>query len=228
MKQIRDICMILATCIMMIITICNTACHIDAIFVTDEQDKIELVTNIKPIGLVELESMDEPIEPTEPMDEPVEETTEVIDEFVEEPIEIVEEPVAEIIVEPKQWWTEYELDMLAAIIYYEAGSDTCSDRHQQLVGQVVLNRMADKRFPNTMYNVLTQVNPVQYSTSESILADMGNRDIIPQRCYDNALIVLNGEVECPPDVIYQANFKQGTGIYEEHHTPYSISYFCHG
>lgn len=127
-----------------------------------------------------------------------------------------------------QWWTDYELDLLAAVIYHEAGSNECSDRHQQLVGQVVVNRMNSDEFPNTIYDVITQVKPnIQYSTYKNVVRDAGNRDIIPQRCYDNALIVLNSEVECPDNIVWQANFKQGSGVYEEMHTSYSVSYFCY-
>lgn len=130
--------------------------------------------------------------------------------------------------EVPQWWTDYELDLLAAVIYYEAGSDECSDRHQQLVGQVVVNRMNSDEFPNTIYDVITQVKPnIQYSTYKNVVRDAGNRDIIPQRCYDNALTVLNGDVECPDNIVWQANFKQGSGVYEEMHTSYSVSYFCY-
>ena len=137
-------------------------------------------------------------------------------------------PVDEQQDEILQWWTDYELDLLAAVIYHEAGSDECSDRHQQLVGQVVINRMNSDEFPNTIYDVITQVKPnIQYSTYKNVVRDAGNRDIIPQRCYDNALAVLNSEVECPDNIVWQANFKQGSGVYEEMHTSYSVSYFCY-
>lgn len=140
----------------------------------------------------------------------------------------VYQAVYEIPEEPQLLWTSDELDMLAALIYYEAGSDDCTDRHQQLVGQVVLNRVASNEFPNTIYDVITQVSPaVQYSTYKHVLDNMGNRDIIPQRCYNNALVALNGWVDCPDDVVWQANFVQGSSIYEEIHTSYSVSYFCH-
>lgn len=123
---------------------------------------------------------------------------------------------------------ESDLDLLAAVIYYEAGSDDCTDRHQQLVAQVVLNRVASDEFPDTIYDVIMQTKPsIQYSPYKKIAKNAGNRDIIPQRCYDNALIVLNGEVECPSNIVWQANFKQGSGIYEVHKTSYSTTYFCY-
>lgn len=126
------------------------------------------------------------------------------------------------------WANQDEWDLLAAVIYYEAGSDDCTDRHQQLVAQVVLNRVASGEFPNTVYDVITQNYPaVQYSYYNRILDIANNTDKIPERCYDNALSALLGEVECPSNIVWQANFKQGSGIYEIHKTSYSTTYFCY-
>lgn len=167
--------------------------------------------------------------------EPIIDPSEYFVEQITEPITIATEPITEptepttIATEPQVWWTEDELDMLAALIFYEAGCDECTDRHQQLVGQVVLNRVADDRYPDTIYGVITDTKyGVQYQPYKLVLKNMGNRDIIPQRCYDNALVVLNGEVDCPPNVIYQAAFKQGSGIYEQYHLSYETTYFCYG
>ena len=126
------------------------------------------------------------------------------------------------------WLGTYEHELLASAIYREAGSNEFTDRHQQLVGQVIINRCNSSEFPNTIYGVLTQEEPTrQYGDYESILANVGNRDLIPQRCYDNALIVLNGEVECPDNIVWQANFKQGSGVYEKFKTSYGTTYFCY-
>ena len=125
--------------------------------------------------------------------------------------------------EEDKWWTEDDLHMLAAVIYYEAGSDECTDRHQQLVGQVVVNRMYSTEFPNTIYDVIAQ--PMQYSSYNMVINNMGT-DVIPQRCYDNALAVLNNDVDCPSDIVWQSGFIQGE-IYEVHYTTYSTTYFCH-
>lgn len=129
-------------------------------------------------------------------------------------------------IEDNRWWTDKELDMLAAVIYYE--SNDCTDRHQQLVGQVVINRVNNDNFPDTIYDVITQTEPtIQYSTYKEILSIIETPEIIPQRCYDNALVILNEEVKYPDNIVYQANFEQGSGIFEEIHTSYSISYFCY-
>ena len=69
------------------------------------------------------------------------------------------------------WWEEYyrieaesqlteideqELEWLACVIFQEAGGDECTDLCRYYVGDVVLNRIMDNRFPSTMYEVLTQ------------------------------------------------------------------------
>lgn len=51
---------------------------------------------------------------------------------------------------------EAEVEMLACVIYQEAGGNRCSDKCRYMVGDVVLNRISDDRFPNTMEAVLTQ------------------------------------------------------------------------
>lgn len=121
------------------------------------------------------------------------------------------------------WWAaqaemESEIDLLARVIWFEAGSNWISDRQQQLVAQVVLNRCADSRFPNTIADVVYA--PRQYSCASRLYSI--SRDRIPQRCYDNALKAARGEVECPANVVWQAGFRQGKGVYAY----MGNTYFC--
>lgn len=129
------------------------------------------------------------------------------------------------------WWeaeeaptySDEDLRILATVIWYEA--PYCTDRHQQLVAQVVLNRVNDARFPDTVRAVVDQ--PGQYTDWYSTAAPD-----IPERCYDNARAALEGRVECPANVIFQAEGVQGTGVYEEIHVDTgwysSTTYFCYG
>ena len=55
---------------------------------------------------------------------------------------------------------EYTKGLLACVIYQEAGSDDICDECRYRVADVVLNRVEDPRFPNTVYDVLTA--PRQY------------------------------------------------------------------
>lgn len=113
-------------------------------------------------------------------------------------------------------YTEEELDMLALVIYQEAGGDACSDETRRMVGTVVMNRIADNRYPNTMYEVITQraqygrlywtglVWPQRASNPGEAHAVERARTIAEQ--------ILQGDRALPEDVIYQAEFEQGTEV----------------
>ena len=46
---------------------------------------------------------------------------------------------------------------------------------------------------------------------------------VQEQCYNSARIILEGNKFCPEDVLYQAGFKQGSGVYKE----YPGYYFCY-
>lgn len=110
-------------------------------------------------------------------------------------------------------YTTDELDMLALVIYQEAGADYCSDETRLMVGTVVMNRIADPRFPDTMYEVLTQeaqygrfhwtglVWPERASKEEEAHA--------VARAYAIAERILQGERVLPADVIFQSEYILG-------------------
>ncbi len=124
------------------------------------------------------------------------------------------------------WWAEEEdARILANVLAHEC--PYCSDRQQELTAQVVLNRVADPRFPNTVREVVEQVNyftqpdgsvrtVYQYHpTYTQNLPEYATANETMKRCFASAVRALMGEVECPPNVIYQSNYNQGTGIYEK-------------
>lgn len=111
---------------------------------------------------------------------------------------------------------EGSLEMLAHLIGGEAGADWCSDELQLMVGSVVLNRMADDRFPNDMESVIFQDG--QYSTTWN-----GAYENEPtERTVANARYLLENGPTIPSNVVWQANFPQGTtykvvqGVYFGH------------
>lgn len=146
---------------------------------------------------------------------------------VERPV--VQEPVIEEpeYVEPPRY-TEDEREMLALVIYQEAGGDACSDECRQMVGEVVLNRIADERFPDNMYDVLTQKN--QYGRLHWTGLQWPERAVNPgeqhavTRAYEMADALLSGSVErlLPEDAVWQAEFAQGTEILAQ----FDGFYFC--
>ena len=111
-------------------------------------------------------------------------------------------------------YTDSELDLLALVIYQEAGGDACTDSTRRMVGEVVLNRVASRHFPDTIADVLTQ--RAQYGRLywtglqwPERATDETERDAV-RRAYDCAKQVLTGPRILPTDVVYQAEFQQGT------------------
>lgn len=108
----------------------------------------------------------------------------------------------EIAVLSRAWWAEQEaLDIVARTVYGEAGG--CPMEHKIAVAAVVVNRVNDPRFPSTVREVISA--PSQYTT-----AYLGGFDRTPRECYEAAKIALDGESGVPEDVVWQANFPQGT------------------
>lgn len=144
---------------------------------------------------------------TEATTEPTEETT-----VATEPPKVPETTVAET--EPP--YTADELEMLALVIYQEAGGDACSDETRLMVGTVVMNRVADHRFPDTIYGVLIQESQYGRFHWTGLVwperASNPNEAHAVARAYACAERILLGERALAEDVIWQASFKQGTEV----------------
>ena len=169
----------------------------------------------------------------EPQDTPTEKPVYVQpNHAVHEPVENIVETVEESLVHsdpiPDKTYTDEELEILALIVYQEAGGDIVSDDTRRLVAQVFLNRVNDSRFPDSFYEVATAkrqygrlywtgiVWPDRASSQEEAHA--------VERAYKIAQEVLeSNEPVCPEGVIFQAEFVQGD-IYAEQ----DGLYFCFG
>lgn len=101
-------------------------------------------------------------------------------------------------------YTEEELELLARVISGEA--QFCNDDEQRYVGSVVLNRVADPRFPNTIKEVIYQKH--QY-------ACVGTRNWHNplQSNWDNARYLLENGSVLPANVVWQSKGRQGKGVY---------------
>lgn len=114
-------------------------------------------------------------------------------------------------------YTDEELELLAHLIFAEAGSNWCSDKMQQYTGSVVLNRIASKYFPNNMHDVVYQSG--QYSVVRS-----GAINKTPnERAYNVARYLLTNGSVLPANVVFQSQHIQGDGIYEK----VQNMYFCY-
>lgn len=129
----------------------------------------------------------------------------------------VEPPPPIVLEEEETYINADELELLAHVIFAEAGSDWCEDEMLYGVGSVVLNRMASEYFPDTMYEVVYQEG--QYACTWD-----GNIEKEPnERAYRIAEDLLRNGSTLPPNVIFQAEFEQGDGIYLK----VQNMYFCY-
>lgn len=95
---------------------------------------------------------------------------------------------------------------LAHLICGEA--EGCSEDMMKSVGSVVLNRVDDERFPNTIAEVIFQ--PGQYSCTWD-----GNFYREPSKaCWDVAEDLLENGSAIDKSVVWQAEFPQGVGTYD--------------
>lgn len=114
-------------------------------------------------------------------------------------------------------YTEDELEILAIIIYQESGGNAYSDDTRRKVGSVFLNRVNSDKFPNTFEGVATGVK--QYGTLYLTgikwpdRAKYSGEEQAVARAYEIAEELLVGGGVLPDNVIWQAEFLQGDGLY---------------
>jgi spore germination cell wall hydrolase CwlJ-like protein len=126
-------------------------------------------------------------------------------------------------------YTYDELYCLAVAIYNEAGSNSCTDQQREYVGYVILNRVNDSRFPDTIRGVLEQpgqyeglgVNGVYFSKR----ASHDTEQEALERAWSIAQKVLENKdnIPIPKNVVFQAEFKQGNNVYKK----IGNTYFCY-
>ena len=107
--------------------------------------------------------------------------------------------------------TDYELYLLASIIYCEAGGESYEGK--QAVGAVVCNRVRSSRYPDTLHGVIYasgQFSPAMSGKLDRVM-ERGN---IPQSCYDAAKDALSGYTNVGDCLYFRRNngTRQGTVI----------------
>ena len=133
-------------------------------------------------------------------------------------------------------YSDEDIRILTTTVFHEAGHTT--EQLRQYVAQVVLNRVEDSRFPDTVKGVITQ--PGQYATKYATVeaanaiqaTDSKNGTYYYGICEDSVKAAMMGQVEMPSNVLYQANFSQGKGVWKSVYFNSgwyaSTSYFCYG
>lgn len=125
------------------------------------------------------------------------------------------EPSTEPSTEPEHSTDDNTLELLACVIYQETGGDRHCDMCRRRVADVVLNRVADERFPNTIYGVLTQKDQYGNYHSTGVVwparANKPEEKHAVERAYRIAQEVLNGQHSelYGNGYIWQSGFIQG-------------------
>ena len=112
-------------------------------------------------------------------------------------------------------YSENDLYILSHLIYAEAGNQNWD--FQVATGSVVLNRVKSNKFPNSIKGVVFQRG--QYACTWD-----GNYNKTPSKQAKNvAKYLLQNGSQLPSYVIWQAEFKQGKGVYKK----LGNTYFCY-
>lgn len=123
--------------------------------------------------------------------------------------------------QPAKTYTENDLYVLSHIISAESGN--CSEEMMIAVGSVVLNRVADDRFPDTIEEVVFQKDPVQYSPT--VNGTYWNEPTEGAVKVAKKLLEEGSQIDA--SVVWQAEFPQGVGTYDAIDSPWgSTMYFC--
>lgn len=113
---------------------------------------------------------------------------------------------------------ENEVDLLARAIYWECG--LLGDEGMHLCGCVILNRISSDMYPNDLYSVLYQ------NRNGSYQYDIARTGLINKKAEESAYeiarnLLINGST-IPNDVLFQAQFRQGSYVYKQ----IGNTYFC--
>lgn len=130
-------------------------------------------------------------------------------------------------------YTDAEFNLCCRVVMNEQGANVSTDEAQQGVLWVVLNRQSNGgingRLENpTILDILQE--PGQYGNKYT--TDNPDVSDVTPKVKENVRKVLEREVEpWPENVLFQAMFPQGTGVYKKIYNPKpfdSYTYFCYG
>ena len=122
--------------------------------------------------------------------------------------------------EAEKPYTDEDLYILSHIISAEAGN--CSEDMMLSVGSVVLNRVQDGRFPNTIEEVVFQQGQYSPTWNGAYYAEP------TEAACEVAKTLLEEGPTIDPSVVWQAEFPQGQGVYDTIDSPWGTTmYFCY-
>lgn len=125
-----------------------------------------------------------------------------------------------LMAQPVTAYTEDDLYELSHIVNAEAGDDNCSHELRIAVASVVANRVASDLFPNTYYEVIHQEGQYRPTWDGGFQAEPSEDSVAV------AKEILENGSQLPADCLFQANFVQGSAVYQSFDTIYGTTYIC--
>ena len=141
-------------------------------------------------------------------------TEQQIEQTQEPDLDPVPEPVYIYVPREEQYYIDLEL--LAHLIYSEVGDD--GEEAMYYAGSVVLNRIRNGEYPDDLYSVVYQKGQYEVTWNGGLYKEEPS-DI----AYEVAADLLEEGSILPEGVVYQAEFKQGSGTFEI----IGNTYFCY-
>ena len=137
------------------------------------------------------------------MQEKIRTTKEIQTEETAQVSQVVQETAIEQETQENRWnitLTPEETELLARIVWLESQGEPV--KGQQAVVEVVFNRMRSEVYPDTLYEVLSQKNPVQFCSFKN-----RNRANPTQKEYESIKQVLDGKTRLlRDDTMYFSTF----------------------
>lgn len=122
--------------------------------------------------------------------------------------------------ETEHVYSDNDLYVLSHIISAESGN--CSEEMMIAVGSVVLNRVADERFPDSIEEVVFQKGQYSPTWNGAYFAEPTDGAL------EVAKMLLEQGSQLDASVVWQAEFRQGNGVYEIIDSPWGTQmYFCY-
>ena len=114
-----------------------------------------------------------------------------------------------------------ELQLLARMIYAEAGDRAYSNAYRMCVGELILNRVDSPEFPDTL-------EEVAYQRGQFVcVGEPEFEDLRPSRaCAEAALHLLLGERRLAPQVLYRSPWQIGPAYVRFYDRRLGYTYFC--
>ena len=117
---------------------------------------------------------------------------------------------------PREEQYYIDLELLAHLIDAEVGED--GEEAMYYAGSVVLNRIKNHNYPDDLYSVIYQKGQYEVTWNGGLYKEEPS-DI----AYEVAADLLEEGSILPEGVVYQAEFKQGSGVFEI----IGETYFCY-